>query len=121
MSHDSEPNNNKPTSGDEAKQLKPQQRIALKKISRARTRLIVCFWTLPVYIIGIWALLNNGSSIDLFMFIYMALYAGFALDMSMRRCPLCREQFFVKSILLNLLTHQCMHCGVSFDVDAEWK
>ena len=83
----------------------------LRGIVRARTRLAVCFWTLPVYVVSIWMLLNNGHSIDSMMWIYMAVYAGFAIDMSMRNCPNCRKQFYVKSIFLNLLTRQCVHCG----------
>lgn len=83
----------------------------LRGIVRARTRLAVCFWTLPVYVVAIWMLLKNGHSIDSMMWIYMAVYAGFAIDMSMRNCPNCRKQFYVKSIFLNLLTKQCVHCG----------
>jgi len=87
----------------------------LRKIRRARTRLLVCFWTLPVYVIAIWVLLNNGRSIDTIMWIYMGLYAIFAVDMASRRCPQCGNQFFVKTILLNLLTHRCVHCELSFE------
>ena len=83
----------------------------LRGIVRARTRLAVCFWTLPVYVVAIWMLLKNGRSIDSMMWIYMVVYAGFAIDMSMRNCPNCRKQFYVKSIFLNLLTKQCVHCG----------
>ncbi len=86
-------------------------RRALRGINRARTRLAVCFWTLPVYILAIWVLLNNGRSIDSMMWIYMAVYAGFAIDMSMRNCPSCHKQFYVKNIFLNLLTKRCVHCG----------
>ena len=83
----------------------------LLAIARARTRLAVCFWTLPVYIVAIWVLLNNGRSVDSMMWIYMAVYAGFAINMSMRNCPSCHKQFYVKNIFLNLLTRQCVHCG----------
>ncbi len=83
----------------------------LRAISRARTRLAVCFWTLPVYVLAIWVLLNNGRSVDSMMWIYMAVYAGFAIDMTMRNCPSCHKQFYVKKIFLNLLTRQCVHCG----------
>lgn len=92
----------------------PDSGQRLHKISRARTRLIVCFWTLPVYVVAVWLLLNNGQSVDTLMWIYMAIYALFAVDMSRQRCPNCGEQFFVKTILLNLLTRQCVHCGESF-------
>ncbi len=84
---------------------------SLRRIARARTRLVVCFWTLPVYVVAIWMLLNNGRSIDSMMWIYMAVYAIFAIDMSMRYCPVCRNQFYVKSIFLNLLSKRCVHCG----------
>jgi hypothetical protein len=83
----------------------------LLAIARARTRLAVCFWTLPVYVVAIWVLLNNGRSIDSMMWIYIAVYAVFAIDMSMRKCPICHGQFYVKNIFLNLLTKQCVHCG----------
>jgi len=95
------------------RQLSEQHQSALHKIMRARTRLIVCFWTLPVYVIALWILLSNGRNIESFMFVYMALWAGFAVDMAMRRCPQCTKQFFVKSILLNLITRRCVHCGLS--------
>ena len=36
----------------------------LRRIARARTRLAVCFWTLPVYVVAIWILLNNGRNVD---------------------------------------------------------
>ena len=106
------PENGSPATAKAAK-LRLQQRVKLRKIGRARIRLLVCCWTLPVYIIGIWTLLDNGRAIDTFMFVYMALFAGFALDMSLRRCPRCHQQFFVKSILLNLISRRCVHCGVA--------
>ena len=84
---------------------------SLRGIARARTRLVVCFWTLPVYVVAIWVLLNNGRNIDSMMWIYMAVYALFAIDMSMRNCPVCRKQFYVKNIFMNLLTRRCVHCG----------
>lgn len=96
----------KPSAADSARFAKN-----LRRIARARTRLVVCFWTLPVYVVAIWVLLNNERSIDSMMWIYMAVYAGFAIDMSMRYCPVCRNQFYVKSIFLNLLSKRCVHCG----------
>lgn len=87
---------------------------SLRKIERARTRLLVCFWTLPVYVVVVWMLLNNGSDVDSVMWIYMGLYALFAVDMSRQRCPNCKNQFFVKSILLNLISKKCVHCKQSF-------
>ncbi|MFK7864570.1 MAG: hypothetical protein AB8B95_10140 [Pseudohongiellaceae bacterium] len=83
----------------------------LTKVLRARTRLLVCLATFPVYGCGVWILLSNGRSVDEFMFIYMALWSAFALDMSLRKCPSCQEQFFVKSILMSLRTKKCVHCG----------
>jgi hypothetical protein len=95
-----------------AQQHGRQQKI-LRQLSRARTRLMVCFLTLPVYMLAVWILLSNQHSTDLFMFLYMGLWAGFAVDMARRRCPNCAEQFFVKSILLNLISKRCVHCGLA--------
>lgn len=91
-------------------------KTTVKKIYRARTRLVVCLCTLPIYILTVWILLSNRQPIDLFMFFYFALCAGFWLDMAWRRCPACEKQFYVKSILLNLMTHKCVHC--SLDIGA---
>ena len=113
MSPASDPSGNESPATARTTELPLQQQVILRKIGRARIRLLVCCWTLPLYIIGIWTLLGNGLAIDTFMFIYMALSAGFALDMSLRRCPRCRQQFFVKSILLNLISRRCVHCGVA--------
>jgi len=85
---------------------------ALKKVLRARTRLLVCFATFPVYAVGVWFLLNSGRSIEGFMFVYMGLWSAFALDMTMRKCPACNEQFFVRSILMSLRSKKCVHCGL---------
>ncbi|MDE0479697.1 MAG: hypothetical protein OXI13_08725 [Gammaproteobacteria bacterium] len=85
---------------------------ALKQIERARTRLIVCFWTLPVYMTGVWLLLEERREIDLFMLVYIAIWSGFALDMARRTCPGCGRQFFVRNILMNLMTRKCVHCGI---------
>jgi len=93
-------------------------RKVLRQISRARTRLLVCLLTLPVYMVAVWMLLQNQRSIDAFMFIYMALWAAFAFDMARRRCPRCGEQFFVKTIFLNLISKRCMHCGLSTSTSA---
>lgn len=97
----------------------PRRRQVLRNLGRARTRLIVCFWTLPVYVIAIWVLLNNGRDIETIMWIYMGLYAIFAVDMAIRRCPQCGEQFFVKTILLNLFTRRCVHCHLPLKPAAE--
>ena len=84
---------------------------AVTSLLRSRTRLLVCFLTLPLYIAAVWVLLSNGREVGALMWIYIALYSVFAIDMVRRRCPSCGEQFFVKSILLNLLTKRCVHCG----------
>ena len=89
--------------------------LAFRRLLRARTRLIVCFWTLPVYILVVWALLSNRQPIDSFMFCYFSLCAGFWIDMARRRCPVCAKQFYVKSIILNLRTKKCVHCGLGVD------
>lgn len=93
----------------------PRHRPALQKVLRARTRLMVCLWTLPVYMVAVWLLLANRQNIETFMFIYMAMWAGFAVDMASRRCPACGEQFFVKNIFLNLRTRRCVHCGLDME------
>ncbi len=85
---------------------------ALKRIERARTRLLVCFWTLPVYITGVWLLLEERREIDVFMLVYIAIWSGFALDMARRNCPGCGRQFFVRNILINLMIRKCVHCGI---------
>lgn len=100
------------------KDHKTSHEIPLRKILRARTRLLVCFWTLPVYVFALWVLLSNGRNIDLFMFFYMAVWAGFAIDMSLRRCPKCNKQFYVKTILLNLISRRCVHCGLNERTEA---
>lgn len=86
---------------------------ALKKVLRARTRLLVCFATFPVYAIGVWLLLSSGRSIDGFMFVYMGLWSAFAFDMTLRKCPACNKQFFVRSILMSLTSKKCVHCGLN--------
>ncbi len=92
---------------------------AVRQLRRVRTRLIVCFWTLPVYILIVWVLLSNRQPIDLFMFFYFSLCSGFWIDMVRRRCPVCSKQFYVKSVLLNLSTKKCVHC--SFNLDREFQ
>lgn len=86
---------------------------SLQAIARSRIRLIVCFWTLPLYIVAVWILLSNSQNINLIMWVYMTIYAVFAIDMSMHRCPNCHQQFYVKNIFLNLLTTKCVHCQQS--------
>jgi len=84
---------------------------AVQQLLRARTRLLVCFLTLPLYVLAVWSLLSNGRDVSTLMWVYIALYAVFALDMVRRRCPRCGEQFFVRNILLNLISKRCVHCG----------
>ncbi|MBQ15406.1 MAG: hypothetical protein CMQ17_13530 [Gammaproteobacteria bacterium] len=88
---------------------------ALREITRSRSRLFVCVFTLPVYILALWALLNNGRDIIGFMFFYMCLYAIFAINMASKRCPDCGKQFFVKVFLLNVITKNCVHCSLPYD------
>ena len=102
-------NKDDPTS--EEFEANEQQRLQARELNRARTRLIVCFWTLPVYIIAVWVLLNNQQNTETFMFIYMGIWSAFAVDMARRNCPLCHKQFFVKNILLRLRKKTCAHCG----------
>jgi len=97
----------------------PHVRKVLRQISRARTRLLVCLGTLPVYMVAVWFLLENQRSVDSFMFMYMAVWSGFAIDMARRRCPNCGEQFFVKIIFLNLITRRCVHCSLALDAPSE--
>ncbi len=97
----------------------PKMLAQSKALLRARTRLIVSFWTLPVYIAAIWVLLNNGRNIDTLMYIYMGMWGGFAIDMVRRLCPSCHRQFFVKTILMNLRTRSCVHCGFDSRIAAQ--
>ena len=71
---------------------------------------MVCLLTLPVYMVAVWILLQNQRTTETFMFIYMAMWAAFAVDMARRRCPRCGEQFFVRVIFLNLISKRCVHC-----------
>ena len=41
--------------------------------------MMVCFWTLPLYMLAIWMLLTNRRETDAIMFVYMGVWAGFAL------------------------------------------
>jgi len=98
---------------DKARQQPEFLKAGLRKLLRARTRLLVCMLTLPVYMIALWMLLSNGREVDLFMYFYMALWGVFAIDMAIRKCPRCGNQFYVKSIWLNLITKTCVHCGLN--------
>ena len=96
-------------------QKKDQQKYdRLNEIRRARNRLFVCFWTFPVYVLVVTRLLDAGSGIQTIMFSYMLLYAGFGINASLKRCPECHQQFFVRKYFLNPFSSQCAHCGQSF-------
>ncbi len=84
---------------------------ALRQIRRARSRLMVCFWTLPLYMIGVWLLLEGDQEVTILLAVYVLIWSGFGLDMARRVCPHCGQQFFVRNIVLNVLTHKCVHCG----------
>ncbi|HBX36701.1 MAG TPA: hypothetical protein DEG76_05160 [Pseudohongiella sp.] len=86
----------------------------LLQIKRARSRLMVCFLTFPLYVVGVTQLLNNGQDITWLMLVYMAIYAVFGIGMSSRRCPRCNQHFFVKHYFLNPFRRNCAHCGLSF-------
>ncbi len=107
--------NSDETSGKGSTEYSPNDRKVARQLLRARTRLIVCLWTLPVYVVAVWLLLNNQRDIETIMYIYMALWAGFAVDMARRLCPKCHKQFFVKNILMTLRSRRCVHC----EFDAE--
>lgn len=120
MSQDPRPRRNPHSPREKARTESPaRKKLILRQIGRARTRLLVCFLTLPVYMVAVWLLLNNRQDIDGLMFVYMAVWSVFGIDMARRRCPDCGEQFFVKSIFLNLITHRCVHCGLSLDWEDE--
>ena len=87
--------------------------LRLREIRNARNRLMVCFLTFPIYVIAVTRLLGNGQDITWLMLAYMALYAGFGIAMSVKRCPRCHEQFFVKKYFLNPFRRDCAHCGLS--------
>jgi hypothetical protein len=85
----------------------------LMEIRRARNRLFVCFSTLPVYVFTVSQVIEAGNSSNTVMFAYMALYAGFGVNASVKRCPQCHEQYFVKRFFLNPFRSHCAHCGLS--------
>jgi len=105
-------NNNDPAKNDDLKTKKFKK--SLHSVRRSRNRMAVCFLTLPVYTVAVYALLENGHSISGFMYLYMGIYLAFGAHMAMQRCPNCNDQFYVKLILLNLFTSRCVHCGQSY-------
>jgi hypothetical protein len=84
----------------------------LKQIKRARSQLMVCFMTLPLYVMAVAGLVGSGQDISVLMLAYMALYAGFGINLSVKRCPRCHQQFFVKHYFLNPFPRKCAHCGL---------
>ncbi len=92
---------------------------SLSVIRRSRMRLLVCFLTFPVYAWAITALLNQGNDITLYMILYMIIYAVFGINASVKRCPSCGEQFFVRKYFLNPFTSSCQHCGLSYHSESQ--
>jgi len=90
----------------------------LRTIRLAKQQLIICFLTFPVYAWGVMELLNAGNDITLFMLFYMAIYAGFGINASVKRCPQCHKQFFVAKYFLNIFGTRCKHCGLSYHAPA---
>lgn len=86
----------------------------LAEIRRARSRLMVCFLTFPIYIVTIYRMLGNGYDITWLMLAYMALYGVFGIRMSVRTCPRCKGQFYVKRYFLHPFRRTCAHCGLSY-------
>lgn len=89
--------------------------VALTEIRRARSRLMVCFLTFPIYIVTIYRMLGNGYDITWLMLAYMLLYGIFGIRMSVKTCPRCRGQFYVRHYFLNPFRRTCAHCGLSYD------
>jgi len=90
-----------------------RKRLRLKDIKRSRNRLFVCFGTFPVYVLAVMRVLESGNETTLIMIAYMALYAGFGVNLATKRCPQCHEQYFVKTFFLNPFRAQCAHCGLA--------
>lgn len=90
------------------------RREALNAIRRSRSRLMVCFLTFPLYVVAVTRLLDNGQDTTWLMLVYMAIYAGFGIAMTVKRCPDCHEQFFVRQYFLNPFRRRCAHCGLSY-------
>jgi len=102
-------NNNNP----QTTRIPSSQDQRLGEIRRARNRLFVCFSTLPVYVFTVSQVVEAGNSSNAVMFAYMALYAGFGVNASVKGCPQCHEQYFVKRVFLNPFRSRCAHCGLS--------
>lgn len=107
------PDNNNLESGNRDSNKQKERLIRLDEIRRARNRLFVCFWTFPVYVVAVTRVLDAGNSTTTIMFAYMLLYGWFGVNASIKRCPDCHEQFFVKKLFLNPFSRKCAHCGVA--------
>ncbi|MDP1932846.1 MAG: hypothetical protein Q8L60_15450 [Gammaproteobacteria bacterium] len=107
------PDNNNRDSTDDDSRKREERQIRLDDIRRARNRLFVCFWTFPVYVLAVTRVLDSGNSTSTIMFAYMLLYAWFGVNASVKRCPDCHEQFFVKKFFLNPFSGKCAHCGIA--------
>jgi hypothetical protein len=87
----------------------------LRRVRRARTRLFVCFWTFPVYVVTVMRTLDAGQETTMIMLAYMVLYAAFGISVAVKRCPECQHQFFVKTFFLNPFRRKCVHCGLALN------
>lgn len=87
---------------------------SLRTIRVSRSRLMVCFLTFPVYVYVVNRMVGGGQDVTWMMLAYMALYAGFGINMSIRKCPRCHEAFYVKQYFLNPFRRRCAHCGLSY-------
>ncbi|MDP2126436.1 MAG: hypothetical protein Q8K97_03575 [Pseudohongiella sp.] len=105
----------KPSTGPERTTQQPPFAARLQIIRKARNYLLVCFLTFPLYVYAVTELLGNGLDITWLMLGYMLLYAVFGINMSVKRCPRCHQQFFVKKYFLNPFRRSCAHCGLDFD------
>ncbi len=86
---------------------------SLRPVRNARSWLIVCFCTFPIYIVAVSVLVQEGRDVTSFMLLYMLLYAGFGIFAATRRCPRCQRPFYVKSMFLNIFRTKCAHCGLA--------
>lgn len=112
------PENNNSDSGNPDIKKQEERQRRLDDIRRARNRLFVCFCTFPIYVVAVTRVLDSGNSTTTIMFAYMLLYAYFGVQASVKRCPDCHEQFFVKKLFLNPFSDKCAHCGVALKPSA---
>ncbi len=86
----------------------------LTEIRIAKQRLIICFWTLPIYVYLVTVIVSrNGDSFWLMMS-YISIYAFFGIKAIVKSCPECKKQFFVRGLFLNIFVSKCVHCGLSY-------